>query len=363
VVRALLLTRAGAPMSVTDVELRDLGPHDVRVRLAAAGVCHSDLSLARGVLRQKTPAVLGHEGAGTVAAVGSEVTGVAVGDRVMVVWAPPCRDCWYCAAGEPWLCERAMDAATRPYATVDGAAVYPGLSTAAFAEETVVADNAMIAWPDDLPLDTAALLGCAVLTGVGAVVNTAGVRAGESLLVMGLGGVGLSAVQGARIAGASPVIAVDPDAGKRALAQRLGADAALAPGDGLSAAVRDLTGGRGVDVAVECVGRATTIRSAWSLTRRGGHVVVVGIGGKDEAVTWSALELFHFARTITGCVYGSTDPARDVPLLIDHVRSGALDLEALVGRRIVLDEVESALDDMVAGRGARALVVLDDRLA
>jgi len=357
-VRALVLGEVGAPMSVADVELRALGPHDVRVRLAAAGVCHSDLSLARGVLRQKTPAVLGHEGAGTVVAVGSAVTDTAVGDRVMLIWAPPCRDCWYCLAGEPWLCERAMEAGSRPYATVDGAPVYPGLGTAAFAAETVVGDNAVVALPDDVPLDTAALLGCAVLTGVGAVVNTAGVRAGDSLLVLGLGGVGLSAVQGARIAGAAPIIAVDPDAAKRELACRLGADAAFQPDDALTAAVRGLTGGRGVDVAVECVGRATTIRSAWSLTRRGGHLVIVGIGGKDEAVSWSALELFHFGRTISGCVYGSTDPARDVPLMVDHIRSGALDLAALVGRRIGLEQVESALADMVAGRGARALVVL-----
>lgn len=357
-VRALVLGEVGAPMSVAEVELRALRPHDVRVRLAAAGVCHSDLSLARGVLRQKTPAVLGHEGAGTVVAVGPAVTDTAVGDRVMLIWAPPCRDCWYCLAGEPWLCERAMDAGGRPYATVDGTPVYPGLGTAAFAEETVVGDNAVIALPDDVPLDTAALLGCAVLTGVGAVINTAGVRAGDSLLVLGLGGVGLSAVQGARIAGATPIIAVDPDAAKRELARRLGADAAFQSDDALTAAVRGLTGGRGVDVAVECVGRATTIRSAWSLTRRGGHLVIVGIGGKDEAVSWSALELFHFGRTISGCVYGSTDPARDVPLMVDHIRSGALDLAALVSRRIGLDQVESALADMVAGRGARALVVL-----
>ncbi len=356
-VAALLLAEVGTPMAVTEVELRPLGPTDVRVRMAAAGVCHSDLSLARGVLRQRVPAVLGHEGAGVVADVGAEVTGLSAGDQVMLVWAPPCRGCWFCRAGEPWLCERALDAADQPYATLDDAAVYPGLGTASFGAETVVPARAVLPLPPDLPLDTAALLGCAVLTGFGAVHNTATVRRGDSVLVMGLGGVGLAAVQGARIAGASPLLAVDPDADKRALAVRLGADAAWAPGDGLAAEVRGLTGGRGVDVAVECVGRATTIRSAWSLTRRGGHTVVVGIGGRADTVTWSALELFHFGRTLSGCVYGSTDPDRDVPRLIEQVRSGALDLAALVTRRIRLDEVESALDDMAEGRGARALVV------
>lgn len=344
-------------MSVAQVRLRSLGPHDVRVRLAASGVCHSDLSLARGVLRQRVPAVLGHEGAGTVIQSGSAVRTVSTGDRVVLIWAPPCRECWFCGAGEPWLCERAMDAANQPYGTVEDVPVYPGLGTAAFGAETVVPERALIALPDDLAFDTAALLGCAVLTGFGAVTNTAGVRAGDSVLVMGLGGVGLAAVQAARIAGASPVIAVDPDVAKRLLAGRLGADSALPPDADLASAVRELTGGRGVDVAVECVGRAATIRSAWSLCRRGGHTVIVGIGGKDEEVTWNALELFHFGRTISGCVYGSTDPARDVPVLIKHVRDGALDLEALVTRRIGLADVEGAFADMDAGRGARALVI------
>jgi len=344
-------------MALAQVRLRSLGPHDVRVRLAASGVCHSDLSLARGVLRQRVPAVLGHEGAGTVVDAGSAVTTVSAGDRVVLIWAPPCRECWFCGAGEPWLCERALEAANQPYATIDDVPVYPGLGTAAFGAETVVPDRALVALPDDMAFDTAALLGCAVLTGFGAVTNTAGVRAGDSVLIMGLGGVGLTAVQAARIAGASPVIAVDPDPGKQLLAGRLGADSAFPPDADLAAAVRTLTGGRGVDVAVECVGRAGTIRSAWSLCRRGGHTVIVGIGGKDEEITWNALELFHFGRTISGCVYGSTDPARDVPVLIKHVRSGELDLEALVTRRIGLGDVEGAFADMDAGRGARALVI------
>lgn len=356
-VTALVLRQVDAPMARSDVELRTVGAQDVRVRLAAAGVCHSDLSLARGVLRQRVPAVLGHEGAGTIHEVGSAVSSVSVGARVVLIWAPPCRECWFCRAGEPWLCERALDAAERPYATVDGEPVYPGLGTAAFGNETVVPARAVIEVPEDVALDTAALLGCAVLTGVGAVTNTAGVRTGDSVLVLGLGGVGLAAVQGARIAGAAPVIAVDPDADKRSLALRLGADHAFPAGGELSPAVRGITGGRGVDVAVECVGRARTIRTAWSLCRRGGHTVIVGIGGKDQEVIWNALELFHFGRTISGCVYGSTDPARDIPLLIDHLRTGALDLDAMITRRIGLGDVDTAFADMEAGRGVRALVI------
>lgn len=356
-VRAAVLRTVGEPLRVEDVDIPGPGPGQVRVRLAAAGVCHSDLSLARGTLRQPLPAVLGHEGAGVVAAVGADVAEINVGDRVVLCWAPPCRRCWFCLHREPHLCEHAADPTGRPYATAaDGAPLYPGLSTAAFAEETVVPSAAVIPLPDDVPLDSAALLGCAVLTGVGAVLNTARVRAGESVAVLGLGGVGLSVVQGARLAGADGIVAIDPSTDKLARAQRLGADTPLPPGPDLAKAVRVATGGRGVDHAFDCVGAAATIRSAWSLTRRGGHLTIVGIGGKDDQVCFNALELFHFARTISGCVYGSTDPTRDVPRLVEHVRAGRLDLDALITDRIGLDGVESAFAAMAAGVGVRSLV-------
>lgn len=358
-VRAAVLREIGTPMRVEEVGLPEPGPGRVRVRLAAAGVCHSDLSLARGILRQPVPAVLGHEGAGVVLATGPGVESVGAGDHVLLVWAPPCRECWHCRHGEPFLCERALDPSAPPYATLaDGAPVHAGLGTAAFAEETVVGESAVVPLPRDVPLEEAALLGCAVLTGVGAVTRTAGVVAGESVVVLGLGGVGLSAVQGARIAGADPIIAVDPAQAKEPLARSLGATHVLTPDGEILRTIRALTGGRGADHAIECVGRADTIRLAWSCTRRGGTATVVGIGARDDLVTFNALELFHYGRALRGCVFGSADPARDVPLLLDHVATGRLDLRGMVTDRIGLDDIEGAFARMGAGQGARSLVVL-----
>jgi S-(hydroxymethyl)glutathione dehydrogenase/alcohol dehydrogenase len=329
----------------------------VRVRIAATGVCHSDLSLARGTLRQAMPVVLGPESAGTVVAVGEGVTRASVGDRVVLCWAPPCGECWFCAEGEPWLCERSSDAAAAPYAQWDGQDLYPGLSTAGFAEETVVSARAVLPVPDGVPLEHAALVGCAVMTGVGAVLNTAKVRAGQSVLVVGLGGVGLSVVQGARLAEAGQVIVVDRSPDKLALAQTMGATDVLEAGGELAKQVRALTGKRGVDHAFDCVGLAETIRNAWGSTRRGGKTTIVGIGGKDQQVTFSALELFHFARTITGCVYGSTDPMRDIPKILGYAAEGRLDLAGLISSTIGLDGIDGAFADMEKGVGARAVVV------
>ncbi|MDI2126344.1 Zn-dependent alcohol dehydrogenase [Yinghuangia seranimata] len=357
-VRAAVLHGVGEPVRIEEIELFPTGPGQVRVKVAASGVCHSDLSLADGTLDQAFPVVLGHEGSGTVVEVGEGVTHVAQGDPVLLIWAPPCGECWFCEHAEPHLCVKAMDAARVPYARLaDGTEVLPGLGTATFAEETVVPAAGVVKLPRGAALAEAALLGCAVTTGTGAVWNTARVAAGSSTAVIGLGGVGLSAVQGARVADASVIIAVDPDPDKRKLALALGATDALEPAPDLGKRVRALTGGRGVDHAFECVGRAATIRTAWGLTRRGGMTTVVGVGGKDDKAEFSALELFHFARTLTGCVYGSTDPARDVPRLLEHVAAGRVDLGALVTARIGLDGVNDAFAAMREGRGARSLVV------
>ena len=359
-VRAALLTAVGAPLELTTIELPEPGPGQVRVKLAAAGVCHSDLSMTTGILRSSTPVVLGHEGAGTVVSVGEGVGSVRVGDPVVLNWAPACGHCHLCAIGEPWLCENQYAASVKPYAArADGSALYPGLGVAAFAEETVVDENALIPLPDGVPLTSAALLGCAVLTGYGAVHNAARVRPGESVVVFGLGGVGLAVLQSARIAGASPIIAVDVSPEKEELARRHGATDFLIADEQTAKAVRRLTGGHGADHAFECVGRGSTIRAAWSATRRGGRTTVVGIGGKDDLVSFSALELFHFARTLTACVYGNSDPAKDVPVLAEHVRSGALDLEALITDRITLDGIPAAFERMAQGRGGRSLVVFE----
>jgi S-(hydroxymethyl)glutathione dehydrogenase/alcohol dehydrogenase len=356
-VRAAVLTETGAPLRVTDIDLPEPGPGQVRVKIAATGVCHSDLSLARGTLRQPVPAVLGHEAAGTVVSVGDGVTGCAPGDRVVLCWAPPCGQCWFCGQGEPWLCERSSDAAAAPYASYEGGELYPGLSTAGFAEETVVSERAVLPVPDGVPLEQAALVGCAVMTGVGAVLNTAKVRKGQSVLVVGLGGVGLSVVQGARLAEAGQVVVVDRSPDKLELARSMGATHVLEAGDDLPKQVRGLTEKRGVDHAFDCVGLAETIRASWGSTRRGGTTTIVGIGGKEQQVTFSALELFHFARTITGCVYGSTDPITDIPKILGYAAEGRLDLGSLISSTIGLDGIDGAFADMEKGVGARAVVV------
>ncbi|WP_424185709.1 zinc-binding dehydrogenase [Actinokineospora sp. G85] len=356
-VRAAVLSEQGKPMEVVDIVLPEPGPGRVRVRVVAAGVCHSDLSLSNGTLRQPVPAVLGHEGAGVVTAIGEGVTKVAVGDHVLLNWAPPCRECWFCDNGEPWLCAHNSDAAGIPHGTLaDGTDLYPGLGAGAFAEETIVPENGAVPIPDNVPLEQAAVLGCAVLTGVGAVFNTAKVQPGQAVLVVGVGGVGLSVLQAARVAGASPIIAVDVHAEKEELARAQGATHFLVSDDTTTKAVRKLTGGRGADVAFECVGIPATIRAAWSASRRGGHVVVVGVGSAKAMVEFSALELYWQGRTLTGCLFGSTDPDVDVPRLLALVAEGKLDVSALVTNTTDLTGVEAAFEDMRQGKGGRTLI-------
>ncbi|MGW7201396.1 Zn-dependent alcohol dehydrogenase [Streptomyces chryseus] len=357
-VRAAVLPAVGAPLEITDIDLPDTGPGQVRVRLAAAGVCHSDLSLSNGTMRVPVPAVLGHEGAGTVVSVGEGVTHIAPGDPVVLNWAPSCGSCHHCGIGEAWLCADALSGAGNVYArTAGGTDLHPGLNVAAFAEETVVAANCVLPVPDGIPLTDAALLGCAILTGYGAVHHSARVRAGESVAVFGVGGVGLAVLQSARIAGAGQIVAVDVSPEKEELARAAGATDFLIASETTAREIRKLTGGRGADVAIECVGRAVTIRTAWDSTRRGGRTTVVGIGGKDQQVTFNALEIFHFGRTLTGCVYGNSDPARDLPVLAEHIRAGRLDLGSMVTEQIGLDGIPAAFDNMIAGKGGRALVV------
>ncbi|MER7316098.1 zinc-binding dehydrogenase [Streptomyces halstedii] len=357
-VRAAVLPAVGAPLEITDIELPEPGPGQVSVSLAAAGVCHSDLSLSDGTMRLPVPAVLGHEGAGTVLAVGEGVTHIGPGDAVVLNWAPSCGACFHCRIGEVWLCADALKGAANIHArTADGTELHPGLNVAAFAQETVVAANCVLPAPAGVPLTDAALLGCAVLTGYGAVHHSARVREGESVVVFGIGGVGLAVLQAARIAGASTIVAVDVSPEKEELARRAGATDYLVASDTTPRAVRKLTAGQGADVAVECVGRPATIRGAWESTRRGGRTTVVGIGGKDQVVGFNALEIFHWGRSLTGCVYGNSDPARDLPVLAEHIRAGRFDLSMMVTERIGLDGIPAAFGNMVAGRGGRALVV------
>ncbi|WP_369212847.1 zinc-binding dehydrogenase [Streptomyces flavofungini] len=357
-VRAAILPAVGSPLEIAAIELPEPGPDQVRVRLAAAGVCHSDLSLSNGTMRLPVPAVLGHEGAGTVVSVGEGVTGYAPGDPVVLNWAPSCGICHACSLGEVWLCASALAGSADVHARrPDGTELHPGLNVAAFAEETVVPARCLLPAPHGVPLTDAALLGCAVLTGYGAVHHSAKVREGETVAVFGVGGVGLATLQAARIAGAARIVAVDVSPEKEELARSAGATDYVLASDTTDRAVRKLTGGQGVDVAVECVGRAVTIRTAWESTRRGGRTTVVGIGGKDQQVTFNALEIFHWGRTLAGCVYGNSDPAADLPVLAGHIRAGRLDLSVLVTDRIGLDGIPAAFDNMIAGKGGRALVV------
>jgi len=358
-VEAAVLTAQGRPVELREVVLPTPGPGQARVRVTATGVCHSDLSLANGALRQPLPAVLGHEGAGVVAEIGEGVADVAVGDHVVFNWAPACGACWHCAHAEPWLCPSGSAAAAQPYAALpDGTPVYPGIGPAVFAQQTVVPAAGLIAIPAGFPPEQAALLGCAALTGVGAVLNSAGVQAGESVVVIGLGGVGLCALQGARLAGAQTIVAVDLSPAKEELARRSGATHFLTASDALPKQVRELTGGRGADHAFEAVGRAATIRQAWDATRRGGRVTVVGAGRKDDLLSLSALEILYFGRTLAGTVYGDSDPRRDVPRLVEHAQRGTLDLAALITDEVGLAGVPEAFERMARGDGGRTVVRL-----
>ncbi|MQA12342.1 MAG: zinc-binding dehydrogenase [Pseudonocardiaceae bacterium] len=359
-VKAVVVAEPEALPEVRDIEVPEVGPGDVRVRIAAAGVCHSDLSMINGTLAPQFPLVPGHEASGTIVRAGAGVDTVQPGDRVVLNWAPACRTCWFCFQGEPWLCS-AVEGVTSVQRghLAGGTPAHAAMGVGAFAEEVVLPARFVVPLPDGVPLNLAALMGCAVLTGIGAVRNTARVRSGESVLVVGLGGIGLCTVIGARLAGAGPIIAVDLSPEKEKLARGAGATHFIPSDPKLSKQVRPLTGGRGVDHAFECVGSPTTIRMAWGATRRGGRCTVVGLGGKDEQVTFSPLELFHFARTLTSSVYGSCDPDRDIPMLAEQVRLGRLDLNTLVTDRITLDGVPGAFEKMKAGHGARSLIELD----
>jgi S-(hydroxymethyl)glutathione dehydrogenase / alcohol dehydrogenase len=359
--RAVVLREVGQPTTVEDIALRPPGHGEVRVQIVASGVCHSDLSVRDGLIPALLPCTLGHEGAGIVTEVGADVTTVGEGDHVVLTWNVPCRSCEYCLRGDVQLCPHGLDHAFgEPYAESAGGPLWPSMGTGTLAEQTLVPAAALVPVDRTLRLDHAALLGCAVTTGVGAALRTATVRPGETVLVLGCGGVGLAAIQGARLAGAGRIIAADAVAAQLAAATTNGAtDTVDAGAVDLASAVRDLTGGAGADHAIEAVGKPATIRAAYDATRRGGIVTLVGAAGIEESVTFPALSLMADGKTIRGSVYGASDPARDIPLLAGLVLRGQLDLEALVTRRVGIDDVEAAFGDMHAGRGARSVVCFE----
>jgi S-(hydroxymethyl)glutathione dehydrogenase/alcohol dehydrogenase len=360
--RAAILREIGKPLELGDIELADLAADQVRVRVAASGVCHSDLSQATGALPAGTPCVLGHEGAGVIEAVGGEVHHVRPGDHVVIAWTAACGHCWFCAHGEVHLCRNAIaDSYAMPYATdADGTALFTSMGVSSFATATNCLARAVVPIDPEIPLEVAALVGCGVATGAGAALNTAPVPHGAAVAIIGLGGVGLAALMASVVRGAAAVIAVDPVASRREAAHALGATHLLDPADGdVVKQIRSATGRRGADIVFEVVGRSSTIATAIKATRRGGTTCVVGAATPGDELSLSAYELFMDAKTLVGCQYGSVVPARDFPLLLDLWRSGRMPLDRLISRRVALDEVNDAFADLTAGNGVRTVIVND----
>jgi Zn-dependent alcohol dehydrogenase len=370
-IRAVVL-REPADVRVEEVELDPPQVDEVLVKVAAAGVCHSDLHFANGALGDgRWPMVLGHEGAGVVEDVGEGVTQLRRGDRVALCWIPSCRECATCRAGRLNLCER-VTASTRRGTLLDGTSrlrlsdgtpLQHELLTACLAERTVVPAAGAILLPDDLPLWQAALLGCGVVTGFGAVRNVAGVQPGESVVVIGAGGVGLQVLAAARLAGASPIVVVDRDASRLARAAERGADHVVdaSAEERPARTIQALTGG-GADHAFEVVGLPETMLLAWKAIRPGATAVVVGVAEKGAEVALPGLD-FLADKGIRGTYYGSGDPAEDLPALAELACSGELDLAGVVSHVETLDDAPEALDRLRRGEGARTILVIDPATA
>jgi len=365
-VRAKVFNAPGEALG--DEELRLAGVRDdlVRVRLRASGVCGSDLHVTDGDWTAEGPLVLGHEGAGVVEEVGPGVRDVGVGDRVVLSWFAPCRRCRNCARGRAWLCqntkalENTLPDGTTSFVSFEGAPVPAFMGLGTFAEATVVPESAAVPVGDDLPFSVAALIGCAVTTGVGAVVNTARARPGDSAVVVGCGGVGQAILLGLGLVGADPVVAVDLSDDRLALARELGATHALRGDDpDLGDHIRSITGD-GVDHAFEAIGRAATIEVLPSLVRRGGQAVIVGMPAEGVTVPLDPFDLADSGKSVLGCNYGSSVPSVDFPRLARLYASGRLPLDRLVGRTTTLDDVDGALEDLRRAAGLRTIIEYGD---
>ncbi len=364
--RAAVLEVQGQPLRLRDdVEIEQPRAGEVRVRVRHCGVCHSDLSLADGTFPGPVPIILGHEAAGVVDALGPGVEGLAPGDPVVLTPCPPCGSCYWCVRGEASACTQSQGILTnalpdgRTGLSRDGQSIYRGMNLAAFAEFILVPANGAVKISPDVPLDLACVIGCAVQTGVGAVLNTAGVEAGATVLVLGLGGVGLSVVQGARVAGAARILVSDPVAERREVAKRFGATDCLDPTtDDVVARARELTG-VGVDYAFETAGRARLVEAGLAAARNGGTVVCVGAPALGESIQIAPAALFVVSgKKLLGCVLGSCNSVREIPRLLSLWRAGRLDLEGLVTSRRPIDEINEAFDDLAAGRGVRTVLSL-----
>ncbi|AYG04100.1 zinc-binding dehydrogenase [Gryllotalpicola protaetiae] len=366
-VRAAVLRAPGTPPTVEDVELADPRDGEILVRIEAAGVCHSDYHYMTGGLTAPLPLVLGHEGAGIVEAVGPRASGrIKVGDRVALLWRPRCGVCEACVSGNPVLCELGrVQAATGglPDGTsrlsfADGSELHHLMGVSCFAERVVVNENAAVVVPDGVPPEIAAISACAVITGVGAVWNVVEKAAGRPLLVIGAGGVGLSAIMGAALTGAHPVVAVDIDDEKLELAREFGATVTINSRQADAAAeVLAATGGRGVPWAIEAIGRPATLRQALDATAAGGTVVAVGLGAADTEFPVPLNQLVQRQKRVVGSLYGSSNPLIDLPRIFALYLAGRLPLDRLLGERMPLSEVATAYEHLVAGAVGRGILV------
>lgn len=363
--RAAVFTSPDAPVDVVEVDLAPPGPGEVKVRIQAAGVCHSDLHVRRGEWEVRAPLVMGHEGSGTVVEVGPGVTDLHEGDHVVLSWVAPCGQCRYCRQGHEARCQVAANVVAVGGVLQDGtsrlsrhgAPLHHYLGVSSFAEEAVVPASGAIKVRDDAPLDVIALVGCALATGVGAVTNTANVEPDSLVAVLGCGGVGLSVVQGAKLAGASRIIAIDLRPEKTALAKEMGAtDAIDASGGNVVEAIKDLLPD-GVDYAFDAIGATETTEQSIQMLGLGGAAVIVGLPPTGARASFEPLVLAEADQRILGSNYGSVRPAIDIPALVDRYMDGQLQIDALISGRRPLDEANRALDDLASGTVLRQLLI------
>lgn len=360
------VTFDGTNVAVTEVDLAEPKAGEVRIRVSAAGVCHSDLHVIRGEWGVPLPLVMGHEGSGVVDALGDGVTTLAVGDHVVLSWVPNCGVCRYCLLGRPAQCELVANVVATQGVLYDGTSrlskngevIHHYLGVSSFAEMVVVPESGAIKVRNDAPLDVIALIGCAVATGVGAVRNTAKFVAGSTAAVIGCGGVGLSVIQGARLEKASVILAVDVAQDKLDLARKLGATHTLCvtPGMDVPAEMKALVP-NGLDYVFDAIGKIVTTEQSIAALGLGGSAVVVGLPPTGQTAQFDPLVLAEADQRILGCNYGSTVPQRDIPRLVDELMNGDLDLESMISARRPLDEAESALADLNAGAALRQLLL------
>lgn len=340
-----------------DIETVDVGPDQVKLKIEATGVCHSDVSGMSGVIPQPAPFVPGHEGAGVVAETGSNVTTVQPGDHVIVAWSPPCGVCKFCVGyKQPNICANIhMRTLGTPNFLEAGTPMFGFAGNGTFAEEVILPHQGVVKIDDDVPFDVASLVGCGVMTGVGAALNTAKVKAGSSVVVFGCGGVGIAAIQGARVAGAAEITAVDVVDGKLDDAKRMGATYAVKPED-LDEVKSATTDGDGFDYAFEAIGLPQTMRDAYDATRRGGTTCIIGVGPMDQQVSFNAFELFYGEKALLGSYYGSADVRVDFNRVLRLWKAGRLDLEGMISRRLTLDDVNEAVAALKAGEVIRQVI-------